>query len=176
MPRARPRGRNTPRLEGEAGKPGGVARGICISLDRVCVPTRCAGLESICVQLYLDDTSNGDDGAGNTLFLHMPVGEDGTFGSSNVEWNMVGSNHNVPPGSMNHAMPDVAKVVVTANAVGPTGAIRHGVVGGSTIGLKDMLESLRCEGEVHIPIVNSFFPEMEVGSLPVCATHRPPVH
>lgn len=138
-------------------------RGICIDLDRVCV-SKCAGLESVCVQLYLDDTSNGADGIGNTHFLHMtaPGGDGGEMGCKDVRWGMVGSNHNVEPGAKNHPMPDVAKVVVTANATSMMGITRHGVVGGSTIELKDMLNTLCKDGVVHIPIVNSFFPENEV--------------
>lgn len=157
-------------------------RGITLSFDRVCVKG-VSHLPSVCVQLYLDDTSNGELGIGNTRFLHMlkETHLDSTklnMETRSVRWSMVGSNHNVPKGGANHKMPLVGKVVVTGKvpAVGfkEDGTVfeheTHGLVGGSTFPLEEMLHSLCDRGSYEVPIVNSFFPEGENGSLQVLTT------
>ena len=92
-----------------------------------------------CVHLYLDDSSNGQYGLGNTQFVRMNKSEHsdgkGNMRMQNVKWHMMGAVKPCSVHSLNSSctcnsttkplcMPDTAKVVVTAEVNG-----KHALVG-----------------------------------------------
>ena len=137
--------------------------------------TGAGGLSNAHICIYLDDTSNGLYGAGNTRFISMdksthyvqsdsltngmglPSGpkvvplERGMY-TSDVKWHMMGAQN--PKTGTSFPMPTTAKVVVTAEVDG-----NHGVVGGSLLPLNDLFKALlHSEGKMFsLPIYNSFF-------------------
>jgi hypothetical protein len=120
------------------------------------------GLEDMCVQLYLDDTSNGYMGIGNTAFIKMSTckhldAEQKGMQVKDFEWFMTGAE------ACDHKMPDTVKMVVTANVMGVSnvaGEVNkcvHGTVGGCVVPLEEFLS----KETTIIPIYNSFFPDSE---------------
>lgn len=127
------------------------------------------------IQLFLDDTSNGKYGVGNTRFVNLqPIqGEkSGKIHQSmvGVEWYMIGAKN----GEVK--MPDVGKMVVRGctsfcfgnnvppNNINPaTGKVNdgetpkfNGILGGNSFKLEDMLDGLQNKGAFVVPIYNSF--------------------
>lgn len=132
-------------------------------------------LDRATVQLYLDDTSNGPDGQGNTIFVRLdrlkhavphaatnplppnglqkrlasPQGDGMRTLDPVVVWPMQGSMHNVREGGLPHPMPHVAKVVVTGETRAEVGGVEkfvHGVLGGALFSLGDLVDALASKG------------------------------
>ena len=131
-------------------------------------------LQAATVQLYLDDTSNFDMGLGNTRFLRMRAATHGDGSGSmhmaEVRWPMCGVMQQQTEGDSEGGwkvlkMPDVGKVVVTGEApilggkhTGFAAPMQHGVIGGTSFPLKDMLKEMKPGGSgmYSVPIYNSF--------------------
>lgn len=131
-------------------------------------------LQAATVQLYLDDTSNFDTGLGNTRFLRMRAATHGDGSGSmhmaEVRWPMCGVMQQQMEGDSEGGwkalkMPDVGKVVVTGEApilggkhTGFAAPMQHGVIGGTSFSLKDMLKEMKPDGSgrYSVPIYNSF--------------------
>ena len=146
------------------------------------------------VQFFLDDTSNGKHGLGNTRFVDLqPIQSPSTDqvhqSMVGVEWYMMGARNGTVP------MPNVAKMVVRGSAsfcfgnnVPPTnmntltGRLDEGedkpkymgILGGRTFQIADMLNAFSETGAFMIPIYNSFIctgdmdPCMPPGPLKLC--------
>lgn len=125
--------------------------------------------DNVTVHLYLDDTSNGKYGLGNTQFVRMNKSEHsdgkGNMCMQNVKWHMMGAVKPCTVHSLGSSctcssntakpfcMPDTAKVVVTAEVNG-----KHALVGGSIVPLSVLFANLDSStGVHHVPIYNSFF-------------------
>jgi hypothetical protein len=122
------------------------------------VTTDTEALEKCHITLYLDDTSNGRTGLGNTRILSLDRAQhfNGKNGMhiSNVNWPMMGAirDQNAFP------MPDVAKVVVTAETMNEKGEMVHGIIGGDLMPLEAMFQALLGPSKkFSMPIYNSFF-------------------
>ena len=117
-----------------------LGRAVCFTLD-VSVDAR--GQDNATVHLFLDDTSNGLFGIGNTQFVRLNKAEHsdgkGNLCKQNVKWYMMGAVKPCSVHSLNSGeecsctdtckpflMPDAGKVVVTAEVNG-----KHAVVGQS---------------------------------------------
>ena len=116
------------------------------------------GLENAHVTLYLDDTSNFDNGMGNTRLVSFNRckhfdGKD-SMHIADVNWSMMGALKKNNGVRNPFPMPNVAKVVVTAEVNG-----QHGIVGGALMPLDDMFKALTDPSQkmFSIPIYNSFF-------------------
>jgi hypothetical protein len=133
------------------------------------------------VQFFLDDTSNGDYGVGNTRFVDLQAVQSstkpGVINQSmiNVEWWMMGAKDGKVP------MPNLGKIVVRGstdacigsnlppNNINPfTGEVDGnqneycGILGGDVFSLDEMLRGLKEKGCFRITIYNSFLTNNDV--------------
>lgn len=113
-------------------------------------------IPSLTVELFLDDTCNFYKGLGNQRFIRFNnkthCDGNGNLHIGDVTWCMMGAakKKTTQNSTMDfHKMPDVAKVVVTAEVDG-----KHGVIGGTAVPLKDLSSN-----GARVPIYNSFVGE-----------------
>ena len=165
-----------------------------LEFDRVIVPECTIPLN---IQFFLDDTSNGKHGVGNTRFVDLQPMQNKQTGKVHqamvgVEWWMMGAKDGKIP------MPSVGKVVVRGSTTfcfgqnvvpsnidpftgdikdGDVGPKFHGILGGGLFSLEKMLNGLKEKGAFEIPIYNSFLSMNEIdntlppGPLKVCEVH-----
>jgi len=130
-------------------------------------------LERVTATLFLDDTTNGEQGLGNTCRVRLERSEtspDALCSARSIQWDMQGAYGATPSKSM----PLVASLEVTAmcpqinmQQAGPSPAggmqaastLSHATVGGCKIHLQDLLNDLiQNQGYYTVPIHNSFVP------------------
>jgi hypothetical protein len=120
-------------------------------------------LRNVSVQLYLDDTSNGKDGTGNTRLVRLTreanANENKGMHVAGVRWVMTGASP-VGSGQDPVKMPLVAKAFVSCEAGG-----QHCTVGGSAFSLEELVNSNATGSSFWVPIFNSFTREVQHPSL-----------